>query len=75
MKTYDEELDIVLNNLGMCDCPYVSIKGLIFNPDESCCEMLTMFAHHSETREEIETLRNLLNECLARSTPKKAASE
>lgn len=70
MKTYDETLDIVLNNLGMSDCPFVCIKGLIVNPDESGGELLTMFAHHDDTREEIETLRDFITDCLARSTPK-----
>lgn len=65
---YNENLDCVLNNVDDCECPCIQIKGMKFyHWEENHAEVVTMFAHHSATRREIEDLRDFLSGCLERS--------
>lgn len=70
MSEYDEDLDAVLTMVAACEVGFVSVKGGEFAPDsEKDTRFLTMLAHHDDTRAEIESLRDMLNECLKQSTP------
>lgn len=73
--TYDENLSCVLESIGNSECAYVSVRGHRFYAfEEDNCELLTRFAHHSETRYDIEELRHMLDEVLKNSMPSKAGS-
>ena len=69
MKTqYNKNLDIVLNNVEDCQCPHIQIKGMQFHHwEEDDAELVTMLAHHIDTRAEIKDMRDFLSDCLERS--------
>lgn len=75
-NAYDEDLAILFGTIECSGVPCVQVKGCEFFPHlERDLSLLTKLAHHGEAREEIEGLRDMLNDCLERSArnPKAAA--
>lgn len=74
-NSFDVDLDIVLAMIDESVVPHVQVKGCEFFPDsERDLTLLTMLALHGDTRVEIEGLRDMLNDCLERSTPNREAA-
>ena len=68
MNAYNDSLAWVLNCIEDSDGTHICIKGHeIYCTDENDLNMLLLFLHHSEIRQELSKIRDTLSDYLERT--------